>query len=175
MLSRLAAPVLVITLLASNAPAQAPHYQPTGAYPHGPELVMAYISSTWCQGNRAPGLHQAVDSLKLRLAAWAQAHTMTFRAVGVAIDWAPDSGVAYLKEFGKFDELVVGSNWFNLGAVAFIWADSTAPRSIPQVLVYRHDVVPGKNRVTIGTPQILKRVQGGDQVVQWVRAGAPLP
>jgi hypothetical protein len=145
MLSRLAAPVLSITLLASNARAQAPHYQRKGADPHAPELVMAYISSTWCIGNRAPGLHQAVDSLKLLLAAWAQAHNMTFRAVGVAIDWAPDSGLAYLKEFGNFDELVVGSNWFNLGATAFVWADTTARPVIPQVLVVRHDVMPGKD------------------------------
>lgn len=169
------ASVLAAVLFSSNASAQSARYQPSDKTPSGPELVMTYVSATWCVGNRAPGLHESVDSLKLLLAGWARQHNMTFRAVGVSLDWQTDSGLAYLAEFGKFDELVVGSNWFNLAATTLIWPDTTAEPGIPQVLVYQHDVVPGKSRVTIGRPVILKRVQGGDQVVAWARQGAPLP
>ena len=166
--------VCALALANSASLAQAPRYSPTNANPNGPELVMTYISSSWCIGNRAPGLHEAVDSLKLLLANWAHQHDMTFRAVGVALDWQPDSGLVYLAEFGKFDELNVGSNWFNLSAATFIWGDTSSAPSIPQVLVYRHDISSTKNRVTVGKPVLLKRVQGGDQVVAWARSGAPL-
>ena len=175
MLARCVALLSTAALLASPTHSQASHYQPSYDTPHGPELVLAYISSSNCVGNRAPGLHEAVDSLKLLLGSWARQHQMTFRAVGIALDWPTDSGLAYLKEFGQFDELVVGSNWFNLGAESLIWADSMAPPSIPQVLVYRHDIDLGEHRVTITTPQELKRVYGGDKIVEWARSGAPMP
>lgn len=166
--------VCALVLAHTTSLAQAPRYEPTNASPNGPELVMTYISSSWCIGNRAPGLHEAVDSLKLLLADWAHRHNMTFRAVGVALDWEPDSGWAYLAEFGRFDELDVGSNWFNLGAALLIWADTTAAPRIPQVLVYRHDIRSTKDRVTVGKPLLLKRVEGGDEVVAWARGGTLL-
>ncbi len=105
----------------------------------------------------------------------AQAAGRQFRMIGVAIDWSPDSGLAYLKEFGEFDELVVGRNWFNIAAERFVWADTTAISGIPQLLVYEQTVTPGQRRVGFSASHVVKRVGGGDKIVQWVRDGAPIP
>lgn len=155
--------------------ASAQQYQPTFPDAAGPQLIAVYISSTWCIGNRAPGLHEAVDSLKLILQERAKASGRQFRAVGVALDWSPDSGLAYLKEFGDFDELTVGRNWFNLAVERLVWADTAAPASIPQVLVYEQTITPAKTRVGFSRSRVVKRVVGGPQIVEWVRAGARIP
>jgi hypothetical protein len=158
----------------SIASAQAPRYVPARANPHGPELVMVYISSSTCIGNRARGLHEAIDSLKLILQARATARGMTFRAVGVALDWSADTGLSYLKEFGTFDEYAVGSNWFGLGPATLIWGDSTAAPHIPQVLIYEQSVAIG-DRVGFGPRTTRARRYGGDTLVAWIRGGAVEP
>ena len=136
--------LLVVTafVLAPSA-ATAQRYRPSLADPKGSELIAVYISASWCVGNRAPGLHEAIDSLKLMLQRRAHRAGRQFRVVGVALDWNADSGFAYLKEFGAFDEVVVGMNWDNLAAERYIWADSGATPTVPQVLVYEQTVTAG--------------------------------
>ena len=162
-----------MTLLATSVQAQG--YQPSHSNPRGPELVAVYISSSTCVGNRAPGLHEALDTLKLILQARARAAGAVFRMVGVALDWAPDSGLAYLRGFGAFDELNLGRNWFNLGAERWIWSDSSATSNIPQVVIYEQTIAMAPTRVEFSTPHVVKRVYGGDKIVEWVRGGAAVP
>lgn len=166
---------LSLLLCGAAWPVAAQQYVPTFPSPRGTQLVAVYISNSTCVGNRAPGLREAIDSLKLLLRARAAAEGRQFRAVGVALDWSPDSGLAYLGHFGAFDELDVGRNWFGLGVERFIWADSTVPPNIPQVVVYLQDVALGTGRPVFGQPTVLKRVFGGSAIVTWVRSGAALP
>jgi hypothetical protein len=159
-------------LLVGGAQAQVPVYTPTYANPFGSELVAVYISSSHCVGNLAPGLREAVEQAKVRLGARAKAEGRTFRAVGVALDWAPDSGLAYLRGFGQFDELVIGSNWFNVAATMLIFADSTGVPSIPQLIVYERTInVSNPRRLQFGQPRVLRRVVGGDSIVVRVKDG----
>ncbi len=173
--SRLYLPVVTALVLVGPSAATAQRYRPSSADPKGPELIAVYISASWCAGNRAPGLHEAIDTLKLMLQRRAQRAGRQFRAVGVALDWNADSGLAYLKEFGAFDELLVGMNWSNLGAERYIWADSGATPGIPQVLVYEQSVTEGNPRMIFGPSRVLKRVYAGDSIVTWVHRGAPIP
>ena len=169
----------VVSVLATvpsiHSVARAQAYQPTYARATGPQLVAVYISSSWCVGNRAPGLHDAIDSLKVMLSRRAQASGRQFRMVGVALDWAPDSGVAYLRGFGAFDEVVAGMNWINAAAERFIWADSAGQPNIPQVVVYQQTIAAAADRITFGPPVVLARIHGGDIIVNWVHDGAPIP
>lgn len=167
---------VALAMCACALPLAAQGYAPAFPNPQGtPQLVAVYISSSNCVGNRAPGLHQAIDSLKLLLQARASATGRQFRAVGVALDWSPDSGLAYLRQFGAFDELDIGRNWFGLGVERFIWADSTARPVIPQIVIYEQELSPGPGRARFGPPSVLRRVLGGDSIVTWVRAGALVP
>jgi hypothetical protein len=147
-------------------------YTPAFDDPRGSELLAVYVSSSWCIGNRAPGLHEAIEAAKLRLAQRAKTEGRTFRAVGIALDWAPDSALAYLREFGQFDELVLGSNWFNLGATTLIWGDSTGLPGIPQLLVYERTInTSNPRRLALGAPHVLYRIIGGDSIVVRVKDG----
>ena len=65
-------------------------------------------------------VHEAIDSLKVILARRAQASGRQFRIVGASIDWVPDSGVAYLRGFGAFNEAVASLNWTNSAAQRYI-------------------------------------------------------
>ena len=163
---------LATFFIAPKTSAQGQRYEPTYANPRGSELVAVYISSSTCIGNRQPGLREAIEAAKLRLAQRAKAEGRTFRAIGVALDWEPDSGLAYLREFGQFDELVVGSNWFNLGATTLIFADSSGRPSIPQLLVYERTIdTSNPRRLHFGQPRVLQRIVAGDSIVALVNDG----
>ena len=97
-----------------------------------------------------------------------------FRAIGVALDWSPSMGLSYLSQFGAFDELNVGHNWFGLGAQGLIWADTTGRPAIPQLLVYRQRVEMTGSRAAFGPRTVLRQLVGADSIVTWARSGAVL-
>lgn len=149
-------------------------YEPTYANPTGHELVMVYLGATSCGPCRAPEMPRLLDSLKILLQQRATAEGRQFRAVIVALDWVPDSGLILAREDGHWDEINTGRNWFSLGAAQFIWADSTVTPAMPQVLVYEQDMTMGA-RVAMGPMHILQRIHAEDAIARWVRQGAPIP
>lgn len=168
---KLAASITVAAiLLAPSAAAQA--YKPTYANPTGHELVAVYLGATSCGPCRAPGMPAALDSMKVLLQQRAAGAGRQFRAVIVALDWVPDTGLVLAREDGPWDEINTGRNWFSLGATQFIWADSTVTPALPQVIVYEQDVDLGA-RVVAGPARIQRRLVGSDAIIRWVREGAP--
>ena len=109
------------------------------------------------------------------LARQAKEQNLLFVAVGVATDWIPDSGYAYLKRLSSFNEMIVGRNWFNLGAAVYIWADSTNRPMEPQVILLERDVVMGPTAVQISPDRVLRRFFGAKDIIDWVNGGAPIP
>ncbi len=146
-------------------------YEPTYAEPTGHELVMVYLGATSCVPCRSPEMPRVLDSLKVILQRRAAAQGRQFRAVIVALDWVPDSGLILAREDGRWDEINTGRNWFSLGAAQFVWADSTVTPSIPQVVVYEQDLTVGA-RVEVGPAHVLKRIHAADAIFRWVRQGA---
>lgn len=175
---RFSIPVLAAFVLSSAAPlcAQTQAYEPDYETPAGRELVGVFISSHTFQGEHAEGLTEAVEELKLILSERAREEGVNFRMVAVIVDWETEVSLDYLADFGVFDELVVGSNWFNVGAQHFLWADTTKKTIIPQVQVLeRHVGFAGKRRVEFGEPRLLIQVPGLQQIIGWVGEGATLP
>ena len=148
-------------------------YEPSYAQPTGHELVMVYFGSTTCGPCRSPEMPRLLDSLKLMLQRQATSEGRQFRAVIVALDWAPDTGLVLAREDGKWDEVNTGRNWFGLGAAQFIWADSTVTPALPQILVYDQEMTLGA-RVTVGPPRVRMRIHAEDAIARWVRQGAPI-
>lgn len=172
-MSRLLSVAVLLAAVPAVANAQERTYEPSHDSPSGEELVLAFVSSTWCVGSRAPGLHEAIEQAKLEMSDHASVEGIDFRALGVALDWPADSGIAYLQEFGEFDELIVGSNWWNLGAQELIWEDDETNPRIPQIIIFRREIT-SSGAPSFGPRRVIKRVEGGDTIVDWVQAGAEL-
>jgi len=100
---------------------------------------------------------------------------VAFVSVGVATDWEPDSGYAYLKSLSNFNEFIVGRNWFNLGAAHYVWADSASKPVEPQVILLERSTTMDSAGVRISRDRVLARYLGADAIVSWVKQGAPRP
>jgi len=158
-----------------SAQTTAPRYRPSFENPRGQELVAVLVSSSHCVGNSVPGFLTAVDSMNRALATQASRSGMNFVSIGVATDWEPDSGYAYLKSLSHFGELIVGRNWFNLGAAHYVWADSTGKPLEPQVILLERRTDMDSTGVRIGSDRVLARYLGAGEIVSWVKQGAPRP
>jgi len=103
-----------------------------------------------------------------------------FIAVGVDIDWSPEVGFDFLKQFGPFDEILTGDNWANTGAIEYLWrlpADPTAPSGTPEIVVFERHLAwdsAGRNLV-LSENRLLLRKAGLNQIEPWVKMQAPLP
>jgi hypothetical protein len=168
-------PLVGLSILGAVASAQEPPFAPSYNTPAGRELVVVFISSASCVANTTPGFLEAIDPMNRALARQAEEQNLPFVAVGVTTDWSPDSGYAYLKRLSSFNEMIVGRNWYNLGAAVYIWADSTNRPMEPQVILLERDVVPGPTAVQISPDRVLRRFFGAKDIMDWVSEGAPIP
>ena len=149
-------------------------YVPRYTLPAGRQVLVVYVGMTGCGASRDPELKAAVRRMKPLVAGQAAARGAALSVSGVALDWEPDSGVAYLRGLGAWDEMTVGNNWVNLGAERHVWGAGGAP-SIPQVLVYERAVTPGERGIAFTAERRLARFTGVPEITRWVAAGAPLP
>ncbi|HEX2076151.1 MAG TPA: hypothetical protein VHG08_00530, partial [Longimicrobium sp.] len=146
---------------------------PAGSIEAGDEIVLVFIGASFCNAHNVPGFPDVVESAKLKVQAQARARGMRFRAVGVALDWRPADGLAFLARFGEFDEVASGSNWIGDGATKYIWRDLPGDADVPQLLVLRRSIQSGQV-IRVGEDQVVKRVLGTVAIEDWVSAGAAL-
>ena len=170
---RVQIPWLLIPVAVSAQPWAAQSYRPAYANPQGTQLVAVYLGAASCGPCRLPSTRVALDSIKVQLQRHAQANNQQFRAVVVAMDWEPDSALVFAQESGRWDELIVGRNWMNLGAEFYIWADTATAPSMPQVIVFEQDITMGA-RVEFGPRRVVRRVRAADALVRWAGLGSPL-
>lgn len=149
-------------------------YTPAYKLPSGRQVVVVYVGMTGCGASRDPELKAAVRRMKPLVARQAAARGVALSVSGVALDWVPDSGVAYLKGLGAWDEMTVGNNWVNLGAERHVWSAGGTP-AVPQVLVYERAVTPGRRGIAFTAGRRLASFAGVPEITEWVARGAPLP
>jgi hypothetical protein len=142
-------------------------YRPSAVLESGEEIVLVFIGASFCNALNTPGFPGTVESAKLRVQAHANAAEMRFRAVGVALDWRPADGIAFLARFGEFDEVAAGGNWISDGATKYIWRDIPGDADVPQVLVLRRSIRADR-ALQVGEDRVLKRL------LEWVAAGAKI-
>ena len=151
-------------------------YRPDTAEPRATELVALVISARSCGPCNRANYKDATRRMKILLARQAAQRGESFAVVGIGIDWNVDTARAYFATLGQFDELVLGRNWRNTGALAYMWRDSIARPAMPQVvLVRRHiDFPPGSSRMTVSPDSVLRRLVGASSIVAWVAQGAQI-
>ena len=157
------------------APPQVDSYNPRYKSPTGRQLVVVYIGMTGCGASRDPELKQAIRRMKPLLAHQADSLKRPLSVNGISLDWVVDSGFVYLQSLGTWDEITVGNNWGNLGAIRYIWREVGGKPVIPQVLVYERSVTQDKKGITFGSERRLAMYEGVPEIIEWVRRGAPIP
>jgi hypothetical protein len=139
----------------------------------GKEIVVVLIGSQSCGASKVPAFLEAMDTLRVLLQVRSGREGFRFSLTGVALDWSPAVGLGFLESLGDFDEMIVGRNWLNTGALRYVWKDIPGPASVPQILVLERDVEVGPAGVTLRTERPMARVVGTDRIIEWVRDGAP--
>lgn len=163
---------------ASPTPQSAGEYRPWEENPHGREIGVVFISSSNCIVNRDPHFQPAVREMMRRLGVQRDSLRIGLSILGVTTDWKTRDGVAYLQQMGEFDEIATGRNWFNTTVLNYVFKDPDGALSIPQVILVERSVdagPAGTQRFAVSPERVLARIVGGDQIMEWVSRGAPLP
>jgi hypothetical protein len=155
-------------------------YMPDYRVEVGDQLVMVYLGSSTCGWSNAPGLPEAVEAAKLRLAAHALESDLSFKAMGVALEWSVSQGMKHLGRFGRFDEVAAGYSWGNDFALTHLWTDPSEVPSTPQILVYHRRVMAplsegDEMRYRESDRRLLLTLRGLDEITGWAKGGTPLP
>lgn len=138
------------------------------------EIGAVFIGMAACCDAVSASLRGPIDSLRRVLLTRAQESGSAFRMIGVSLDWRPEDGWNYLKQFGEFNEVAVGSNWYGMLPEVLMFTDGGVEPFVPQVVIYERTVTRGGTRPTFGPRTILKRLGGHDEIVAWLREGARL-
>jgi hypothetical protein len=154
-------------------------YMPSMRAPAGQELAFVFIGASRCRPSNHESLPAAVEQAKLLLHDRAARSGRSFTALGIARDWRVDAGLAHLARFGRFDEVVAGRNWLNLGLLRYVWEDVPGEAATPQVLVLDRRLVDRNSAEAaegvVQDERLVARLLGWDEIERWVERGAPLP
>ncbi|MBW3630223.1 MAG: hypothetical protein KY464_13105 [Gemmatimonadetes bacterium] len=163
---------------ATPEPQRGGPYRPAAVTREGTELVLVYIGSSGCVPSNHEDLPGALEQLKVRLRDRADGGRRGFATVGIARDWVVDEGLAHLRKYGSFDEVMAGRNWMNAGVRRYVWEEIPGEASTPQVLVVERAVgdvaARGIQYGTQGERLVVRKV-GTDEILAWAQQGAPLP
>jgi hypothetical protein len=138
------------------------------------QVRMILIGSSACGAHRNEILRAAVETAKQSLAERYTGEGQQFVSAGVAIDWRVEDGIDFLAAFGEFDEIIVGGNWLNSGAIRYIWRDFPGESAVPQVVVVKRSVTVSSATISVGEEELLARLAGAEQITKWVDLGAPI-
>ncbi|HYT82732.1 MAG TPA: hypothetical protein VEK86_04730 [Gemmatimonadales bacterium] len=136
---------------------------------------MIFIGATFCNADKAPGFKQTITKMREFVSSQASARHYHLATIGVALDWTVRDGLDFVRAFGDFDEVMVGRNWLNEGAIKYIWRDVVGDPKVPQIVIVLREVKVGDRAINVGMETLLLRKMGVDEITEWVNNGAPLP
>lgn len=149
-------------------------YVPSKESPNGRQVVAVYFGAHWCKPCMVPDMKAAIRRMKLLVAAQARDSGAAFSAIVDAFDRNLDTGLAFVRPLGAFDEYSFGDDITSLTAERFIWGDSLVEKGLPTLVVFERTVhVAPHTAITFSPVHVLLRLSG-DAIVPWVQAGAPI-
>lgn len=141
----------------------------------GAEVALVFVGASFCGAHNIPGFPQLIENAKIAVQRQARTGGKQFRAVGVAVDWKPADGYAFLARFGEFDEIMAGSNWIGDGATRYVWRDLPGGAEVPQIIIMeRHVDAEAARTIRMSEDRVVRRIQGTKAIEAWVAAGAPI-
>lgn len=113
---------------------------------------------------------EAVRVAKTAMRAFAAESRYYYSTIGVSDEWVVQSGLQILSEFGAFDEVIVGRNWFNTGVQKYITTMMARP-VVPQVIITVQDIDINVRPPKYGEVREVARFVGSNSLQDWVRTG----
>jgi hypothetical protein len=154
-------------------------YVPSYARQSGPQILMVYVGSSTCPWSNLPEVPPAVETIKTRLADYALDRGLSFKALGVALDWSAQRGFQHLSKFGLFDEVSAGYSWGNSVAMRYLGLDGSVPVATPVILVYQQSFVAPRDSGDSGAYEerdrrtlLVKR--GNQEITDWANSAVTL-
>lgn len=142
----------------------------------GPQLITVYVGATTCRPCRWPSFKDAMQKALFLVSQEAARRQVSYATVGVALDADKAKGLALLEPHEQFDELLVGGGWIGTGATWYVWSDTSVTGAIPMLLVVERDLDQRKDYrwMGLGNQKVLVRLTGANEIMSWVKQGAPL-
>jgi hypothetical protein len=141
----------------------------------GLELVEIFVGNSGCAASTSTQIPGAMATIAASLGTQMIKKGGYVTRRGVALDGQPADGLRFLNRVGTFDEIDLGHNWLNAEAVNYIWRDVPGKAALPQIILVEHHVQVTPSAITIGPDRVVARKIGMHAIVEWARAGAPLP
>lgn len=137
------------------------------------EINLIYIGSSTCKFCKNKNLHNIVDSAKSIIYEKSKSLEIGFSAVGIAAELNPEKGIDHLKDYGYFNEMIVGNSWNNNGTIKYMGEmgfESSTPQIILTYRTYTEYI-----HTKIENEKEIANYIGLKNIINWVRKGAPLP
>ncbi len=138
---------------------------------NGRDVAMVFFVSSSCLGGRDERLQGALRELRRAIESRLATAGVRFASIGVSLDQPSAAGWAFLRRFGSFDEVVLGRNWLNSAAIAYLWRDLPGTPTIPQLVLIERSVEVGAGGLQIGSDRLLTRKVGVEDIVKWAKEG----
>ncbi|MEX2362041.1 MAG: hypothetical protein WD597_00405 [Balneolaceae bacterium] len=141
------------------------------------EYALILLTSSTCSFSNNQELIKIFKELKKQINNKTISENVGFTAIGISLETDPLNGLSHLKKYGKFNEIIIGNNWSNLGAIRYIFNDIKGYAITPQVLVtVREYKMIGsdtfsKQRAGIVNEYAVIRKVGTDQIKLWKEEG----
>jgi hypothetical protein len=143
----------------------------------GMAFVLVYFGGSTCAPCHDDGFKAALAHAKVALFERAEAEEKSFAVIGVAVDHSIEDGLAFLTKSGRFDEVVVGRNWFKSAVLAHIWRpeglEDRLP-GLPGIMVFEREMIMGDAGIAAGDLTYLVELVGAKEIPAWVESGTPL-
>lgn len=148
-----------------------------GATSDSAEIVVAFIGSYKCTFADWKLQHEAVKTVRAVVRLEAKERKLRVVVAGIAIDESADAGLAYLRSFDGFDELIAGRMWMTKATGALLDNLVASSPATPQFVVLERVKLHSTDGNVHERGRVLLRYRavGTQQISRWIAGGARIP
>tara|TARA_R100000027_G_scaffold7185_1_gene5497 strand:- start:192 stop:626 length:435 start_codon:yes stop_codon:yes gene_type:complete len=141
---------------------------------------MVYITSPGCGICTLQENIEVVKQIKSRLEKKADSLELGFMTIGISNNWVIEKGYSHLEDYGSFDEVLIGNNWFGTGTMKYIFDEFAGTPAVPSLVLTKRVYGGSNNDSTfiargVEDEQLVRRMFGIDKLREWLDQGLPLP
>jgi hypothetical protein len=148
-------------------------YGPRTSPAYGPQVLVFYFGSRTCHFCATAPFKAAMRRVGALLQRQASAAGRAFHFAAVAVDWDAEAGFAYVRELGRFDEVIAGGKWWNTVVGQRLFGPDGA--ALPTLVIYERTVTPAADAKTlVFAEREVSRLVGRNVIEEWIGRGAPI-